>query len=248
MQRITTINSIEVSSLCNNTCPYCPAPFQKKFREVGNMTMEIFEKAIEWVAHFCKQGTQRELNLFGIGEPTLNPDLAEMVRFARNRLPIRQIIHTNTNGKLMTEGLARKLRDAGITAIDITYHGDPRITARTIEIFRKLGIDGRLTVDPVTRPNNWAGQVDWFDSPVTYPCPWLHQGQVMVYSDGDVTTCCLDAAKKGMVGNIFDDITKFSLEPYELCHKCHQIVPENMQIIKTDLNVEYKVMRHTAGY
>jgi len=194
--------------------------------------MEIFEKAIEWVAHFCKMGTQLELNLFGIGEPTLHPDLAEMVKLARNRLPIRQIIHLNTNGKLMTEELARKLKDAGITRIDITYHGDARVTTRTIEMFRKLGIDGQLSVDPITRPNTWAGQVDWFESPVNYLCPWLDKGQVMIYSDGDVTTCCLDAAKKGMVGNIFDDITQFRLEPFELCHKCHQIVPERMQMIK----------------
>jgi len=57
MQSITTINSIETSSLCNNACPYCPAPFQKKFRPTGTMTMEIFEKAVEWVAYFVKQGT-----------------------------------------------------------------------------------------------------------------------------------------------------------------------------------------------
>jgi len=232
MQPVTTINSIEVSSLCNNKCPYCPAPEQHKWREVGNMSMEIFQKAIEWVAHYCKQGTQRELNLFGIGEPTLNPDLAEMVKFARNKLPIRQIIHTNTNGKLMTEELARKIKNAGITGIDITYHGDPYVTARTIELFRNLGISGQLSVDPVTRPNNWAGQVDWFESPVEYICPWLNRGQVMVMSDGDVVTCCIDTHKKGLLGTIWDDLTKFRLEPYELCAKCHQIVPERMQRIK----------------
>ena len=231
MQSITTINSIETSSLCNNTCPYCPAPFQNKFREVGNMTMETFEKAIEWVAYFVKQGTQREVNLFGIGEPTLNPDLAAMVRYARNKLPIRQIIHMNTNGKLMTEELARELKDAGITGIDITFHGDPRPVARTIELFRKLKINGQLSVDPVTRPNNWAGQVDWFDSPVRYLCHWLDRGQVMVLSDGDITTCCLDAAKKGIIGTINDDVTTLRTQPFELCRKCHQIVPERMRRI-----------------
>ena len=205
------------------------------------MSMEIFEKAIEWVAYFCKQGTQREINLFGIGEPTLNPNLAKMVQYARNKLPIRQIIHLNTNGKLMTENLARNLKDAGITGIDITYHGDPLPVARTIELFRKLGINGQLSVDPVTRPNNWAGQVDWFESPVRYLCPWLDRGQVMILSDGDITTCCLDAAKKGIIGSINDDLSKLRTQPFELCRKCHQIVPERMQIIKEVPGSTFKV-------
>jgi len=196
------------------------------------MNMETFEKAIEWVSYFAKLGTQRELNLFGIGEPTLNPNLAAMVRFSRNKLPIRQILHLNTNAKLMTEDLARELKDAGITGIDLTYHGDPRPIANAIEIFRRLRINGQLAVDPVTRPNNWAGQVDWLDSPVEYLCPWLDRGQIMVMSDGDVTTCCIDAAKKGILGNINDDLAGFKLEPYELCHKCHQRVPDRMRMIK----------------
>lgn len=224
--KIRTINSIEVSALCNLSCLYCPARLQKQHRPVGIMEMAIFEKAVEWVARFAEMGTQLELNLFGIGEPTLNANLVEMVRMARRKLAWRQVIHTNTNGLLMTEELARALKDAGINHIDITGH-DAYHTAKTIRIFRKVGIEGQLSLDAIVQPNNWAGQVDWFEPEYDAgPCPWLGRGQAFVLWNGDVTTCCIDAFGQGVVGNIFeDDLTQIELKPFALCKTCHHKQP-----------------------
>ena len=66
--KVTTINSIEISSICNNACQYCPAVKQNIYRDVGFMSMEVFIKALEFIKYFVQQGTQKELNLFGIGE------------------------------------------------------------------------------------------------------------------------------------------------------------------------------------
>ena len=77
--KISTINSVELSSKCDNSCEYCPAPVQHKYRETGFMQWNVFKKTIEYINHFCKQNTQREINLFGVGEPTLNPHCIEMV-------------------------------------------------------------------------------------------------------------------------------------------------------------------------
>ena len=66
--------------------------------------------------------------------------------------------------------------------------------------------------------------MDWFESDVTYPCPWLRRGQVMVYSTGDITTCCIDAFGQGVVGHINDDnVPDIELKPFILCETCHQI-------------------------
>ena len=228
-QLVNYINSIEISSLCDNQCQYCPAKDQGQYRPTGLMTMETFERTLAWVKHFCKQGTQRELNLFGVGEPTLNPHLVDMVREARRELPFDQIIHINTNGNNMTESLARALIDAGITSIDITGH-DPYIAARTIRILRSTGIKGQLSIDPITQPNNWAGQVDWFAPDYSYPCQWLDRGQVMVMSDGRINTCCIDAFAKQVIGTVDDNVPDLETEPGEVCSKCHHIVPARLYL------------------
>ena len=143
--KITTINTIEISSLCDNNCEYCPAQSQSKHRITGLMKQGVFEKAISWVKYYCTQGSQLELNLFGVGEPTLHPQLAEFVAYARHKLPFRQNIHLNTNGNRMTREIARDLKNAGITAIDITAH-HAKSAAKTIRYFKEIGIHGRVDI------------------------------------------------------------------------------------------------------
>jgi sulfatase maturation enzyme AslB (radical SAM superfamily) len=194
------------------------------------MQIATFEKTIEWVVKFCKDKTQLELNLFGVGEPTLHPKVVQFVAYARQMLPFQHDIHLNTNGNTMTEELAKSLKDAGITAIDITGH-DHYATAKTIRIFRNLQIAHRVSYDFVIAPNNWAGQVDWFTPEYNAgPCPWLCRGQVMVMSNGDVTTCCIDAFGKNILGNVFDDdLSELDVKYSELCKSCHHTVPDALQ-------------------
>ena len=222
--KITTINSIEVSSLCNLKCRYCPASVQGMHRKTGLMSAEVFEKAIDWALYFARKGTQRELNLFGIGEPCLHPDLAKYVELARKALPFKQALHLNTNGVAMTRDLAIKLKNAGINHIDITGH-DAYHAAKTIRIFREVGIGGQMSFDFITAPNNWAGQVDWFapDYHKQWPCPWIGNGQVMIMSDGWVTRCCIDAFGTGVMGTVFDDLAAMEVTPFALCRSCHHI-------------------------
>jgi len=225
VQPITTINTIETSSVCDNFCQYCPAKDQHKHRKVGFMDLDIFAAALQWVQLYADRGTQRELNLFGVGEPMLNPNIVEMVRLARIALPDHLPVHLNTNGNIFTEELAWKLKDAGITEIDVTGH-NPHATAKTIRILKKVGIPGRVSFDPVLQPNNWAGQVDWFEPEYSYPCPWLHRGQVMVMSDGSVTRCCIDAFAKGILSHVLYNLDLIDETPFELCESCHQTVPQ----------------------
>lgn len=229
-QPLTTINSIEVSALCDNACQYCPSPLQAQHREIGLMTMDTFGKAIDWVKQFTRQNTQLEINLFGIGEPTLNPHLVEMVKYARDHCAFNQILHMNTNGNNMTLELARDLKSAGINHIDITDH-DAFASAKTIRIFKAAGIEGRMSRDFVTGANNWAGQVDWFAPDYESPCPWLGRGQAMVMWNGDVTTCCIDAFGQNVFANVHkDDPANMKIEPSELCLKCHHTMSHEKRL------------------
>lgn len=194
------------------------------------MQIATFEKAIEWVAKFCKDGTQLETNLFGVGEPMLHPRVVQFVAYARQHLPFRHDIHLNTNGNTMTMELAQSLKDAGITQIDVSGH-DHHATANTIRIFRRLGIPHNVSHDFAINPNNWAGQVDWFTPEYNAgDCPWICRGQAMVMSDGSVTTCCIDAFGKNIIGNIFDDdLSQLDVGYSALCKKCHHTVPNALQ-------------------
>jgi len=196
--------------------------------------MQTFSKSLDLVHKLVRAGTQRELNLFGVGEPTLHKNIVEMVRMARNMLPIRLPVHFNTNGNTMTRDLAYALKQAGITNIDITGH-NPRSMAKTVRIFREVGLGGSISMDFALEPNNWAGQVDWFHP--TYhkqkgrmECPWLNKGQVMIMSDGRITTCCLDAFAKNIIGTVDSEVSELMLSPNELCRSCHHIVPANMEL------------------
>lgn len=222
----TTIMNVEVSALCNLKCVYCMAPKQSQFRPVGLMSADTFCKVIEWVKIFVSRGTQTELNLFGTGEPTLHTKLPEFVREARNALPLCLPVHTNTNGGLMTEQLCDQLLNAGISQIDVTGHNH-FFTARTLRMFRKKGVKCNVTYDFALVSNNWAGQVEWFESEVRYNCPWLHRGQLFIAWNGDILTCCFDAKASNILGNIHtSNIDDIDVKPFELCKTCHQDVPK----------------------
>ena len=222
--KISTINTIEVSALCDNRCAYCPAPTQHEHRPVGLMTLETFKKAVFWVRYFAEHGTQQELNLHGVGEPTLNKDLVEMIRLARAAAP-SITINFNTNGNNLTPEVARACKDAGITSINITAH-DAVATKNAAKALRAAGIQGHVNADFAVNPNNWGGQVQWTDT-VDYKlwCHWLDKGQVMVMWDGRVTRCCLDAFGQGVFATVEDHLPNLEVMPFVLCANCHHERP-----------------------
>ena len=223
-RKITTINTIEVSALCDNICPYCPAPTQHEHRPVGLMDINTFIKAVQWVKHFDDEGTQQELNLHGVGEPTLNKDLVEMIRLARAAAP-DIVINFNTNGNRMTPELAEACRDAGITSINVTAH-KAESTMRAVKAIKGAGLQCHANADFAMNPNNWGGQVAWTET-VDYKlwCNWLDKGQVMVMWDGRVTRCCLDAFGQGVFAHIDDDLRGLEVTTFALCETCHHERP-----------------------
>jgi hypothetical protein len=188
------------------------------------MSSEIFQMVLDNIKTLSKNGTQKEVNLFSIGEPLLNPNIIKFVEMARNQLPITAVLHLNSNGNLLTDEIARALKDAGISHMTITDH-KAYSTARAIRVMDKSGIEYNVTRDPVHKPNDWAGQVDWLKSRYIYDCQWLGDGQVAVQWDGRISTCCIDSKAQGIVGHISEDISKIELRPHNLCIKCHHIVP-----------------------
>lgn len=220
MSRIRTITNIEFASVCNNACAYCPASRVGEHRFAGLMDGHSFEAALSWIHKFVKAGTQRELNLFGIGESTLHPDLPYFVAEIRKIHPGGHL-RLNTNGILMNRQLAKALKEAGITDIHVTDH-DAAVTLMAIQELKAEGIPCSTNRDFVTGPNTWAGQIKWQEPEYQFRCAWLLEGQAMILADGGVVTCCIDYAGTSLIGSVFDDdLDQKDRERFALCDTCH---------------------------
>lgn len=217
--KIHAIHQIEITSRCNLRCRYCTHPKMKRPKE--DMEVETYIKALEWVARFVKEGTQKELNLAGIGESTMHPDFIHYVEMAREIVGDDCMIALATNGVALTEEIAQALMINDVWTW-VSLHR-PEKAGPAVEMLKKYDVLKGVSADPSVAAIDWAGQVNWHTSAQTKgePCQWLVFGRVMVMADGRVTQCCLDAEGRGIIGHVTDDLTEIKTGPYELCDTCH---------------------------
>lgn len=223
-RRVASLHQIEITSRCTLRCPYCPqhrmAAGHEGFRLTEDMPRHYFERALEWTQHYYAAGTQRVLNLAGIGESTAHPEFVDFMRLAREALPEAHITLA-TNGV----GYGRELVEAIASyrpAVWVSLHR-PDKGAEAVQWFQEFGLLEGVSIDPSTNANDWAGQVQWFHTNESFlPCAWLREGLVMALSDGRLTTCCLDATGAGVVGHLANPIGQVRVAPYSLCGGCHQ--------------------------
>ena len=109
------IFDVEVSSRCNLRCRFCP---RDELPETGLMSDETFDRFLEQVP------LRRTDNLafVGMGEPTLNPRLADFIRRAKARYP-KVITWVTSNGTRLTADVVRPLLDAGLDILDVSANG-----------------------------------------------------------------------------------------------------------------------------
>ena len=212
---IKGINPIEISSLCNKQCVYCPSKNVASHRPTGIMTMPIFEKCIDIMRTLPYTGG---INLHGMGEPLMNPHIIDMVQYAKHRL--RNDIHICTNGLWFDDRLARELKYVGLDYLDVTDH-DPIITARVNKICSEHGINGVVSDAFRNMTHSWAGLIPLPHDEKWGGCKALSDGIVTVLWNGDITRCCIDANGVGVMGNILDGLEGLETGKFELCEKCH---------------------------
>jgi hypothetical protein len=216
--RIAQIHQIEITSRCNLACIYCP--HAKMQRSAVDMTDETFERCLKWIQFF---GVPEEVNIAGIGEPLLHPRVVGFVSELRRQFP-ETSISLPTNGLLLDEEMARQLAPYH-PEVAISMHV-PQKAARAVEVAKQYGILSAVALDPVTSPNDWAGQVDWIKPRYRFNCPWLWVPQAFVTSQGDILRCCLDVeGKRSKIGSVFDEPAALETGRWELCRQCYQIPP-----------------------
>lgn len=107
---------IETSSICNLRCPMCPCVIEwEKDNEsrikMGLMNWDLYTKIVDEAAEIGVSA----IKLNWRGEPTMNPRLADMVRYAKEKNILDVMI--NTNAVRLDEKLSRELIEAGLDKI-----------------------------------------------------------------------------------------------------------------------------------
>lgn len=104
---------------CNFKCSFCPCNIsgERAAERHTVMSWDLFEKIAEDLNAF--QGQVSVINLYGFGEPLLNPRIADMVRVLKENRCCREVRIT-TNASLLTEEKSRALIDAGVDLVRVS--------------------------------------------------------------------------------------------------------------------------------
>ena len=122
--------SFEPTTSCNLRCPECPSGLRSFSRPTGMLQQDFFSSTID----------QLHKDLFYLifyfqGEPYLNPDFLDMVRYAADK---KIYTATSTNGHYLTEANARKTIESGLDRLIISIDGT------TQEIYQQYRVGGNL--------------------------------------------------------------------------------------------------------
>lgn len=219
---IQQIHQIEVTTRCNLTCKYCPHPKMQRPKE--DMKWDTFIQSMTWVEHFYKLGLQKELSFTGIGESTMHPHFDDMLIYARLKCPDIPIVFSTNGLPTFTDYIAKICKENKVEVM-VSMHR-PEVAARVINMCKEYGILKFVNHAFATDSFDWAGQVPgWFVSAPKLVCEYLRSGWGVILQDGQITTCCLDAENKGVVGTVWDKPGELKLSPFSLCDKCHMEVP-----------------------
>ena len=109
---------IELSALCNLSCPMCYTITDKFKEEVDakNMDFDLFKKIIDEIG-----GKVPAIRLSLRGEPTLNRNFIECIRYAKEN-GIKEV-STLTHGKKLEPSYFKKMVEAGIDWITVSIDG-----------------------------------------------------------------------------------------------------------------------------
>ena len=137
---------IDVSSVCNYKCSFCFQADIEGMKKVGLkrgfMDFKMFKKIVDDCAAFPEK--IKKIKIGNHGEPTLNPDVIEMVAYAR-KSDCADIIEMFTNGSKLEPLINKGLVEAGLQRINISLEGltDQRYmeVAGVKQVFQEI-IDG----------------------------------------------------------------------------------------------------------
>ncbi|MCX7132357.1 radical SAM/SPASM domain-containing protein [Aeromonas sp.] len=115
---------LDPSDACNLKCRFCPTSDRALMKLVNRpwkqLSFDLFKKIADDMTLF--PGQVQVLRLYKDGEPLLNKNLADMVKYAKDVGSAKRI-DTTTNASLLTVERGQALVDAGLDQINISIYG-----------------------------------------------------------------------------------------------------------------------------
>src|SRR3979409_1904989 len=122
--------SFEPTTSCNLRCPECPSGLRAFTRPTGMLDDTFFRDTIDQLSHDLLY-----LVFYFQGEPYLNPDFLEMVRYAAQK---KIYTATSTNAHYLNDENARKTVESGLDRLIISLDGTSQ------EVYSQYRIGGDL--------------------------------------------------------------------------------------------------------
>src|SRR6476620_12635489 len=118
--------SIEPTTSCNLRCPECPSGLRSFTRPTGMLQQQMFERTIDQL-----KDTLTYLTFYFQGEPYLNPQFLEMVKYAS----VNGIYTaTSTNAHYLKDEVARQTVESGLDRLIISIDGTSQDTYESYRV------------------------------------------------------------------------------------------------------------------
>ncbi|RYE22890.1 MAG: radical SAM protein [Sphingobacteriales bacterium] len=122
--------SFEPTTSCNLRCPECPSGLRAFTRDTGMLKKDFFKETIDDIYKELLY-----LIFYFQGEPYLNPDFLEMVKYAHDK---GIYTATSTNAHYLTEERAKRTVESGLDRLIISIDGTSQ------DVYKQYRVGGNL--------------------------------------------------------------------------------------------------------
>jgi radical SAM protein with 4Fe4S-binding SPASM domain len=139
--------SFEPTTSCNLRCPECPSGLRSFTRPTGMLQNNFFRETIDQLSPELLY-----LIFYFQGEPYLNPDFLDMVKYAAQK---KIYTATSTNAHYLTDQNARRTVESGLDRLIISIDGS------TQEVYEQYRVGGNLekVLDGARRMVKWKKEL-----------------------------------------------------------------------------------------
>ena len=118
MRLFTTI-AIEINSLCNRLCAFCPNSLNTRPDEI--MNFDLFKHILEQIPDYSGR-----IVLYIYNEPTLDPRLLELIKLCRSMDPKSCIMLATNGDHIKSSEDFRNMYEAGLNQLQINVYSENR--------------------------------------------------------------------------------------------------------------------------
>jgi len=191
---------INPTELCNRTCSFCPRHDPKLWPNL-NLNMSV-RQAYDLADQLDDANYQGWVAFSGYGEPTLNPNILDLIKAFAN-YPVELISNGDNilKGKIHVDDLI----DAGVDKLLISDYDKNPLWKSFIDKYPQMVVrnhydDGSDKYEEYNF-NNRGGLQGKIDSPLSRPC-YIPSYKVLINWNGDVILCSQNWLIKKVLDNI----------------------------------------------